>query len=113
MKQPDPKPGGQEVLPLLKKFLDERAAQGLSEYGRPLETGNGRDALQDWVDEQLDSAMYAVQFLIEWKAFVEKTAWRRERIEFLSTLLDQADKDRQKLIAAQILVGIILRSYES
>lgn len=63
--QPPPKPGREAVTPRLIERLQERAARGLATYGRPLETGNGRDALADALDECLDMAQYLQQAIME------------------------------------------------
>lgn len=50
-----------------------RIAKGAAEYGEPLTTGNGRDALQDAYEEALDLALYLKQAIMErdkpWPAY--------------------------------------------
>ena len=45
--------------------LMERVQKGLDTYGTPLQTDNGRNALQDLYEELLDAAMYIKQKLLE------------------------------------------------
>ena len=54
-----------EVLPLVVADLEQRVAKGAAEYGEPLTTHNGRDALQDAYEEALDQALYLRQALEE------------------------------------------------
>lgn len=63
--QPPPAKGKMAVLPLVIRDLEARAATGLAKYGRPLEAGNGRDALLDAYQEALDLACYLRQALAE------------------------------------------------
>lgn len=60
-RQPPPKPGRTDVLPLVVADLQARAAVGLKTYGTPLQTHNGRDALRDAYEEALDLCMYLRQ----------------------------------------------------
>ena len=59
------KPGQEEVLPEVIKDLEARVNYGIEEYGHPLQTHNGRDALMDAYQEKLDDVMYTKQFLME------------------------------------------------
>ena len=45
--------------------LRVREQAGIAEYGQPLTTGNGNDALQDAYEEALDLACYLKQVLLE------------------------------------------------
>jgi hypothetical protein len=45
--------------------IEERKQLGISRYGRPLETHNGRDALQDAWEEAVDLAVYLTQVRME------------------------------------------------
>jgi len=60
-----PLPGRENVTEMLIQRIKERAALGLKKYGRPLETFNGRDALQDALEEALDLAQYLMQAIAE------------------------------------------------
>jgi hypothetical protein len=42
----------------LKKDLDARNAKGFETYGKPMETHDGRDTLQDAYEEALDMCVY-------------------------------------------------------
>jgi hypothetical protein len=46
----------------------QRRKLGVERYGRPLQTFNGRDAVQDLLDELLDGATYAMQIKMEREA---------------------------------------------
>lgn len=50
-----------EEVDRLIKMLTEREAHGVEKYGRSLETWNGRDALQDVLEEELDRFVYLTQ----------------------------------------------------
>ena len=43
----------------------QRVQSGLDSYGVPLQTDNGRNALQDLYEELLDAVMYVKQKLME------------------------------------------------
>jgi hypothetical protein len=49
---------------LIKDIL-ERKAKGMETYGTPLQPFNGRDALQDALEEALDLAAYIKQAILE------------------------------------------------
>jgi hypothetical protein len=55
----------QEVLPLVLADLEARVRTGTAEYGEPLTTHNGRNALQDAYEEILDCALYLKQAILE------------------------------------------------
>jgi hypothetical protein len=64
--QPAPKPGtGRPVWDLVIEDMQERDRVGQERYGRPLEAGNGRDALVDAYQEALDLAVYLRQAIEE------------------------------------------------
>lgn len=69
MSQPDPKPGREPVHVRLLERLEERRRDGLRNYGRPLETHNGRDALEDARDEAIDLSLYLTQWILERRTF--------------------------------------------
>jgi len=54
-----------EITPLVLADLKERSKKGEMEYGEPLTTNNGREALQDAYEEVLDLACYLKQKIIE------------------------------------------------
>lgn len=60
-----PLPGGDIVITTLVRDIIARAEAGRIKYGRYLETNNGRDALLDLYQEQLDAAAYTCQLLME------------------------------------------------
>ena len=64
------------VAPSLKKrfsdWIDERTALGVTKYGTPLMTFNGRDARQDRTQEILDFCQYQEQYILELEASLEE-----------------------------------------
>lgn len=63
--QPLPRPGAQDVQQALINAIAERRAYGITKYGQPLETLNGRDALRDAWEEVIDLAAYLTQLRLE------------------------------------------------
>ena len=57
-----------EVLPLVLADLQARIAKGERDYGEPLTTHNGRDALWDAYEEALDLCLYLRQAIDEREA---------------------------------------------
>lgn len=53
------------VMPLVVADLQKRIAKGSKEYGEPLTTNNGRDALWDAYEEALDLCLYLRQAIEE------------------------------------------------
>lgn len=53
------------VLPEVMRDLTERMLKGVKSYGKPLQSFNGRDAIQDLYEELLDGACYIKQFMME------------------------------------------------
>lgn len=49
------------LIELAHKVLDDRYEKGMMEYGKPLTPFNGRDALQDAIEEAADLLMYLLQ----------------------------------------------------
>ncbi|MGW9067852.1 hypothetical protein ACWGQT_00170 [Streptomyces yangpuensis] len=66
--QPLPHEGGEPVQERLIGMIKERRTLGIQRYGRPLETFNGRNAVQDALDEALDLATYLTQVRMEQEA---------------------------------------------
>jgi hypothetical protein len=71
--QPPPTTGEQEVYPeAIRIFLQtmrQQMEKGIEEYGTPLKTHNGRDALVDAMYEVIDLWMYLVQKYLEQQSF--------------------------------------------
>ena len=64
--QPAPKPNDKPVvIDRVIEALKQREARGLQTYGTRLQPHNGRDALQDALEEVLDAAMYIQQAIME------------------------------------------------
>ncbi|MFD7835544.1 hypothetical protein [Streptomyces sp. NPDC059761] len=66
--QPLPHKGGEPVQERLIEMIKQRRALGIQRYGRPLETFNGRNPLQDAWEEALDLATYLTQLQMEQEA---------------------------------------------
>lgn len=54
-----------QIMPLVMADIEARVAKGTKEYGEPLTSQNGRDALWDAYEEALDLAMYLRQAIVE------------------------------------------------
>ena len=67
--QPAPRPGGAPVTPVARKwFIDTLGSQvdkGEAKYGVRLHSHNGRDALQDAMDELVDGVQYLAHARME------------------------------------------------
>lgn len=51
----------QEIFPIVAQLLEDRYEMGKKKYGVPLMAFNGRDALQDAIEEAADLLMYLSQ----------------------------------------------------
>ena len=70
--QPAPIPNdSQPIVDKLIEKLLERKKLGIERYGVALQAGNGRDALQDALDEALDLTVYLMQAIAERDASIE------------------------------------------
>lgn len=63
--EPMSKPGRDYVLAEVIKDLEARDRIGQKKYGTSLQTFNGRDALNDFLQEQYDGIMYLKQAIME------------------------------------------------
>lgn len=91
--QPLPKPGRDDVQKALITAIELRREVGISRYGSPLMTHNGRDALQDAWEEAVDLATYLTQVRME-------RADMRQAIGYLDRwLAEHADEPGSALIA--------------
>lgn len=72
--QPDPTGGGDSVTryallqctdPRVAELLVARREQGIERYGLELRVGDGRDTWADWVQERVDSLIYARKLQLE------------------------------------------------
>lgn len=74
--QPPPTPAAGDVwadlipgLPgILQPYAAERRVQGIERYGTPLQADNGRDALADAFQEELDRIAYLRQYNLRMQA---------------------------------------------
>ena len=83
MRQPRPKPGKVNVSPVairrLSDLIIQRSKQGMLTYKKPLQTYNGRDALQDCLEELVDALQYLIQAIMEREAGEEN--WEQDHGE--------------------------------
>lgn len=90
MTQPMPTPGeravGPQAVMRLSSLILQRTHQGVKTYGTPLQTFNGRDALQDCLEEIIDALLYLIQAMMEREAQGE--SWD----EALMNLRDDEDE---------------------
>lgn len=75
-----------EVLPLVLSDLSARVAKGAKQYGEPLTTHNGRDALTDAYEEALDLALYLRQAIEERRSTPRKAKARKGAREALDRI---------------------------
>lgn len=78
MTEPMPVKGKTNVFPLVHKDLEERRAKGIATYGTELQTENGRNSLQDALEEAYDLSVYLRQVIEEIKALrliFKKSGW--------------------------------------
>ena len=91
MTQPMPRTGVQNVTPFARRDFDKRLTEreklGLETYDTPLQTFNGRDAVQDAQDEAIDLYQYLEQAKME----------RAVRKAVLKELLDAGDAIHREL----------------
>ncbi len=86
--QPMPRQdGGEPVTPAARTtflaMLDQRERKGIETYGRSLHTQNGRDAVQDGLEELIDAWQYLVQVRMERAALERALAEARAEVERL------------------------------
>ena len=78
--QPLPTPGQEDVTPVARELfgimLAERERKGIATYGTTLQTHNGRDVLQDLLEELIDAWQYAVQARMEAERPQKEQQWR-------------------------------------
>lgn len=82
--QPPPKPGVQDVTQAVIADLKDRTRLGVQKYGRPLQTQNGRNALQDAYEEALDLCQYLKQARMEQE---EETVQKFRRVVVVSAIV--------------------------
>lgn len=74
--EPAPVGNGRIVLNEVMKDLQQKAIDGFEKYGTPLRENNGRKALVDAYQEQLDQCMYLKQKIMEDESFKSDTSSR-------------------------------------
>ena len=63
--QSNPSKGKETIYPLVLEDIRSRVLSGVSKYGMPLESNNGRDALLDAYQEAIDLVFYLRQLIAE------------------------------------------------
>lgn len=98
--QPQPKENtNPHIADLVIEDMKIRKELGIKRYGTALQAFNGRDALQDLYEEQLDQIVYTKQWM------VEKQQIRRDLVEILNYLntLDFPDPQEKDIIKNQLI----------
>lgn len=84
LEEPVPKSGGEPVTPearsLFNDMLEQRERIGIERYGRSLHTNNGRDALQDALEEAIDLWQYLTQARMERESDRLNRRWLEEQL---------------------------------
>lgn len=105
LKQPAPKPGVEDVTAGLgariAKIHEARRAAGIREYGTPLQTFNGRDALDDADAELADAQAYVHQARKERDAVRTDLAEMRTRVANLRAASEQGVALYDRLLATE------------
>lgn len=89
--QPAPRPGEGDVMAELEERVRQRRERGLATYGIALQRFNGRDALEDAIDEALDMAAYLLQEQGERDQLQAELAAAIARVKELEKLLQPAE----------------------
>lgn len=105
MSQPLPVTGQASVTDALIEMLRARQEKGIETYGRSLETFNGRDSVQDALEEAIDLSQYLLQVKLERAAIFDATmeAWR-----ILDDLAVRQKTTPPELYQAQDVLGSVL-----
>ena len=76
--QPMPTPGSANVTPVavetFLRILAQQTAKGAATYGTELQANNGRNAVQDALEEAVDLFQYLVQIKMEMAALSRRNA---------------------------------------
>jgi hypothetical protein len=87
-----PTDGGLPVTPVVRalflKMLEEREKKGIETYGRSLHTDNGRDPIQDALEEVIDAFQYLVQARMEASELQSENNTIRRKAKVLDSILD-------------------------
>lgn len=89
--QPPPQAGVTEVWPFARQNFERQfygqRRKGFEKYGVHLTNFNGRDSYQDFLQEHVDSLMYATQLYQEARTFVDWTERAMRLVESFQTYL--------------------------
>ena len=92
--QPIPHGTGPEIAPLVIADIEARVRLGEGKYGERLRSRNGRNALLDAYQEQLDGAMYLRQLLAEQHRKVHSLRHARKLLRsWVDTFPDAVGRD--------------------
>lgn len=87
--QPLPTPGAVNVTPIARglflTMLLDREIKGIEQYGRSLETFNGRNAIRDALEEVVDAFQYLTQIQLEHDALITERDVLRARVAELES----------------------------
>ena len=124
--QPPPTPAAGDVwadlipgLPgILQPYAADRRVQGIERYGTPLQADNGRDAIADAFQEELDRIAYLRQYNLRMQANLDAAIarsgkrshdarWHAERVWWSAEQLGRAisDATRTALEIATVKAG--------
>lgn len=93
MQPPPTKNDGPAIWDLIIERMRRRDAIGRERYKTPLQAMNGRNALEDRIEEQLDALAYTVQHIEEMKNLGR---------ELRQLILDEPCTNRSRRLAAII-----------
>ncbi len=95
-----------QVLPHVMADMAARIAKGADEYGEPLTTNNGRDALQDAYEEALDLALYLKQAIMERKEVMrtEPVSARSESASVTAPAVSESAAGDAEIVTHQVPV---------
>lgn len=80
---------GPHMHDIAAQLLDARKQLGISRYGQPLQPFNGRNAVQDVLEEVLDSAAYIAQ--VAWEQEHPEETYVGRIIQTLTTMSATVD----------------------
>lgn len=83
-------PVGPALKAAFSEYIDQRTSLGIKKYNEPLHSFNGRDCVEDAIEEILDFTQYQQQRIMELKTAISKAReeadrWRREYELLLGT----------------------------
>lgn len=92
--QPTPKGDGDRVYEYVVQDIFDRVKKGLSTYGTPLKTHNGRNALVDLYQELIDAVFYVKQVLLELE---DTDVWYKNAYDYMLNCYYTVQEENEKL----------------